>query len=135
MSLDRRQLDRSTHRHIQLYLTTTATTPNQALADPYTVPNGKKLIILEGYVEVRKTAPEATLELLGDMSLRWGTAVIKGPITAVNPNSGAPFGFPFSYPEGLSFEGDGSKTLNAVCSPSTAASIKWVIDLTCVEIS
>ena len=67
---------------------------------------------------------------LGDLKLRWGTDDILGPFMASNTSSGALFGFIVPIPdEGLEVLGDGSKTLNAVCTPAAVTSTVWKVTI------
>jgi len=109
-------------------LTTTSTTANQQIGS-YTVPNGKIYHIVIIVVEVYYSTPSTTAALQGTLSVRWGTDVILGPLQAVNPSSAAPFGFIAPMPEGYEVLGDGSKTLNAVCTPAAVTSTVWKVSL------
>lgn len=125
--------DYYTPKQVYLYLTTTSTTANQALTGSYTPTLGTQVIILEATAEAYFTTASETLTILGTFTLKWGTDVLKGPITAVNPTSGSPFGFSMSFPKGIAVLGDGSKSVNAVTTPAVTTSIKWIIDLLAIE--
>ena len=90
------------------------------------VTNGKTFKIQALIIEVYLTTLDTTAAYLGTLKLRWGTDDLIGPFMASNTSSGALFGLVIVIPdEGLEVLGDGTKTLNAVCTPAVATSITW----------
>ena len=108
-------------------LTTTSTTADQSIGS-VTPTNRKKFIIQVIIIEVYLTTLDTTAVYLGTLKLRWGTDDLIGPFMASNTSSGALFGFVVPIPdEGLEVLGDGSKTLNAVCTPDAVTSTVWKV--------
>lgn len=108
---------------------TTSTSADQSIGS-HTVTSGKKFKIQAIIIEVYFTTLSTTAAYLGTLKARWGTDVITGPFMASNTSSGALFGMIIIIPdEGLEVVGDGSKTLNAVCTPAVATSITWRVTI------
>lgn len=110
-------------------LVTTSVTADQLIGSvaPSSGKNFKVQVII---IEVYLTALSTTAVYLGTLKIRWGTDVLVGPFMAVNTSSGALFGFVVPVPdEGLEVLGDGSKTLNAVCTPAAATSTTWRVTI------
>ena len=113
-------------------LTTTATTADQAVGSAIPT-NGKRFRIQAILIEVVYTTISTTAAHFGTITLRWGTDVILGPIQASNPSSGAPFGFVIATPKLVEVLGDGSKTVNAICTPAAVTSTVWKVSLIAYE--
>ena len=108
-------------------LTTTSVTADQLIGS-ILVTDGKTFKIQAIIIEVYLTTLDTTAAYLGTLKLRWGTDVIAGPLMASNTSSGALFGIIIIIPdEGLEVLGDGSKTLNAVCTPAAVTSTVWKV--------
>ena len=119
-----------TRKNLQWELTTTSVTPDQQVGT-YTVPNGKVYVITGVFIEVVYTTPDATLGNLGTVEVLFNSVKEYGTFRAVNPSSGAPFGFSLPIPEqGQKFIGDGSKALLARCTPSSTTSTRWIVNIT-----
>jgi hypothetical protein len=105
-------------------LTTTSTTADQSIGSR--IIEAKWTYVMQAIlIEVYLTTPSATAALMGTITVRWGTQAICGPFTAVNPTSSAPFGFVIPLPLGHELYGDGSTTINAVCTPAAVTSMSW----------
>jgi hypothetical protein len=109
-------------------LVTTSKLADQPIGN-YVVTSGKRYVIVAIFVEVYLTEISATAALLGLLSIRFGTDTIVGPFQAVNPTSSAPFGFIIPVAEGMEYVGDGSKALNAICTPATETSVTWKVNI------
>lgn len=107
-------------------LTTTSVTADQEIGNR-PVPKGKKFCIQTIIIEVYYTTLSTTAALLGILKIMWGTDVIIGPFQASNTSSGALFGLVISIPGEYVVEGDGTKTLNAVCTPAAVTSTVWKV--------
>lgn len=108
---------------------TTSATADQAIGS-YAPTSGKKFKVQAIIVEVYLTTLSTTAAYLGTLKLRWGTDVLVGPFMASNTVSGALFGIVVPIPdEGLEVLGDGSKTLNAVCTPAAVTSTVWKVTI------
>lgn len=114
-------------------LTTTSVTADQQIGS-LVVTNGKTLKVQAVIIEVYLTALSTTAAYLGTLKIRWGTGTLIGPLMASNTSSGALFGLVVALPdEGLEVGGDGSLTLNAVCTPAAATSTVWRVTVVCYE--
>lgn len=110
-------------------LVTTSVTADQEIGS-VTPTSGKVFKIQAIILEVYLTVLDTTAVYLGDLKLRWGTDALVGPFKASNTSSGALFGFVVPIPdEGLEVLGDGSKTLNAVCTPAAVTSTVWKVTI------
>lgn len=108
-------------------ITTTSTTENQSVGD-YTPEAGKDFIITAIIIQVYYTTLSGTAALLGSLDIQWDGSTIFGPYQASNTSSGALFGFTIPIPTGLRLQGDGSKKLEARCSPAGVTSTRWIVD-------
>jgi len=110
-------------------LTSTATTADQSIGSSAPT-NGKKYVAQAIVIEVTLTTISTTAAHLGTVTVRWGTTAILGPIQASNPSSGAAFGFVVPLPnDGLVYKGDGSTTINAICTPAAVTSTAWKVSI------
>ena len=109
-------------------LTTTATTANQSIGSSAPT-SGKKYVVQAIIIEVTYTTISTTAAHFGELTVRWGTTAIAGPFQASNPSSGAPFGFVIPIPDTLIETGDGSTTINAICTPAAVTSTKWKVSI------
>ena len=110
-------------------LTTTSTTGDQLIGS-HVVTNGKVFKIQAIIIEVYLTTLSTTAVYLGTLKVRWGTDDILGPFMASNTSSGALFGMVIPIPdEGIEVLGDGSTTLNAVCTPAAVTSTVWKVTI------
>ena len=108
-------------------LTTTSTTADQSIGS-LVVTAGKIFKVQAIIIEVYLTTLSLTAAYLGLLKIRWGTDALAGPFMASNTVSGALFGLVVPIPdEGLEVRGDGSKTLNAVCTPAAVTSTVWKV--------
>lgn len=117
-----------TNKHFNVSLTTTSATADQSIGS-YTPDAGVKLCLQVIIIEVYYTTLDTTAALLGAIKLIFGTDTILGPFQASNTSSGALFGIVIPLPEEYVLEGDGSKVLEAFCSPALATSIVWKMTL------
>jgi hypothetical protein len=125
-TIERRKLQ--TRNDQNFSLTTTATTADQSIGTD-TPPANTKYYIQAIIIEVTFTTISTTAAHFGTITVRWGTTAIVGPIQASNPSSGAPFGFVVSIPDTMTFEGDGSTTINAICTPASVTSMVWKVSI------
>lgn len=110
-------------------LTTTSVTADQSIGS-VVVTTGKTFKIQAIILEVYYTTLSTTAAYLGTLKIRWGTDDIAGPFMASNTASGALFGLVIPIPdEGLELLGDGSKTINAVCTPAAVTSTVWRVTI------
>lgn len=109
-------------------LTTTSTAADQNIGS-HTIPVKQNYCIQVIIIEVYLTTLDTTAVYLGSLKVRWGTAVILGPFQASNTSSGALFGLVIPIPEEYVVEGDGSTTLNAVCTPAAVTSTVWKVTI------
>ncbi len=105
-------------------LTTTSATANQSVGSRI-IANGTKYCIQAIIIEVYLSTLSETAALLGDIQLNFGGAAVLGAFKASNTNSGAMFGLIIPLPEEYVVIGDGSKTLEAVCTPAGITSTVW----------
>jgi len=110
-------------------LTTTSTNADQQIGS-YAPGSGKKFKVQAIIIEVYLTTLSTTAAYLGTLKVRWGTDDLAGPYMASNTVSGALFGILIPIPdEGIEVLGDGSKTLNAICTPASVTSTVWCVTI------
>jgi len=108
-------------------VTTGSTDANQDIGS-YKPPAGKDYIVTSIVIQAYLTTLDETAALLGTLKIKWDGSTILGPYQASNTSSGALFGFTITIPKGLRFEGDGTKELEAQCTPVVATAIKWIVE-------
>lgn len=109
-------------------LTTTSTSADQEIGSR-TPADGKKFCIQAIFIEVYLSTISDTAALLGLLSVRWNGSAILGPLQASNTSSGALFGVIIPLPGEYVVIGDGSKKLDAVCTPAAATSTVWKVTI------
>jgi len=110
-------------------VTTTSVTADQSIGS-IVVTDGKTFKVQAIIIEVYFTTLSLTAAYLGSLKVRWGTDALVGPFMASNTASGALFGLIIPIPdEGIEVLGDGSKTLNAVCTPAAVTSTVWKVTI------
>lgn len=90
---------------------------------------GKNFCIQAIVIEAYLTTLDTTAVYLGRLSIRWNGVAIIGPIKASNTSSGALFGVIIPVPGEYILEGDGTKVLDAVCTPDAVTSTVWKVTL------
>lgn len=107
-------------------ITTTSVTADQEIGSR-TPPADKKFCIQAIIIEAYLTTLSTTAVYLGKLSIQWDGSDIFGPFKASNTSSGALFGIIIPIPGEYVLEGDGSKTLSAVCTPDATTSTVWIV--------
>ena len=123
------QVSERQHRTISFSLTTTATTADQEIGI-YTPATKSHFVVQLIFIEVYLTVLSATAALLGKLSLYVPTyeEYLLKDLQASNTASGAMFGVVLQIPQGW-FEKHYRSPIRAICTPATATSIKWIIQI------